>query len=963
MHRLIANIVAQIMLLLAFSLSTLCAQELSYRQFTIEDGLPSNQVYEICQDKNRYIWFGTENGLSRFDGANFKNFTIHDGLPDTEILGMYEDSKNRIWLKTLNGKIGFIRDGKFYNGQNTPFLKGQSLENVITEIVEDKKGNLYFLSKYYYLHLKPNDIFTKKSLPDRIPLQAKAKNGDVYLFSPISLLDSIIYLAPDLVETKYQDHLFVPTQQLQFIQRYNNWMTIKKILQIEPSEQNAIVENVSSEFIEYNGDKWIYGITTPLQKLSYKGDRLNVESWGDDLLMSYAMVDQTNNLWFGSPDKGAFLIRAFNSYNYKVGKHLKGGNLNSFHLDKKNKKLYTGSVDACINVISEQGVRSKKYSRVESNSPKIRSLKTDKQENLWVVYDLKIDKLNGETLKPVSDFIFQLHGSPKFISLQKDSLIGYLASSRNTHSFSYEKNNVISDNLNIYNSRSTCLYFEEQNERLWIGTPSGLLYSDKGSTVNPKSKLLSDDPISFINKVDSTLIVGTNGKGIVLLKNNQIRRLTMEDGLASNLIRSIYIHKDKSIWIATNQGLSVLKSTHPDSLQFFTLNKDNGLISNEVLDCDILDSTLYVLSTQGVTILNLADIDDQQAHPIINIEKILVNNVAINKDSLTLLNHQQNNLRILFNCVHFGNRSELEYSYKLKGYHQDWQRTNNTDLLFEKLQPGKYQLELQAVIKDNKSLNSNIIEFEIIPAFYQRTWVQVLAALLLILAIAFFIRALFEREKKKNKIKNRLLQLEHIALQSQMSPHFIKNALGAIQHLMIKKDVRTANKYLITFGELITQFLKQADQSTIKVKDEIDVLNLYLSIEKLRFENNFQYTIDCQTDDLLESEFPSMMIQPLVENSILHGFRDLGRDKINQVNISLKAHGDDYIICTIADNGLGMDKKKEQKYRVKKSGIALKNIKERISLLSLQYPQTSFKILQTDSSGTSIELCLPVRIR
>jgi len=280
-------------------------------------------------------------------------------------------------------------------------------------------------------------------------------------------------------------------------------------------------------------------------------------------------------------------------------------------------------------------------------------------------------------------------------------------------------------------------------------------------------------------------------------------------------------------------------------------------------------------------------------------------------------------------------------------------------LVFEQLRPNKYILELYATIDDKKS-QSKIISFNIIPAFHQRRIVQLLGLCLMTFGVFSFTRYILKREKEKGKIEKRLVQLEQVALQAQMNPHFIKNSLGAIQHLMIKKDVRTANKYLIVFGELITQLLRQSDQSQIKILDEIKILELYLSIEKLRFDNNFDYKIICHDKEIVDYKIPSMMIQPLVENAIVHGFKDMAKHRNNAITIHLYPKND-YLICTVEDNGLGIrPASNTQSIVSKRHGIAMKNIKERISLLAIKNPKTDFNIIKTDSTGTIIKLCLPL---
>ena len=138
----------------------LFAQIPGFTQFNNNNGLPSNTVYDISQDENGFIWIATDYGLSRFDGLSFKNFTIADGLPDNEILYFFKDSKQRIWLVGFNGKLGYLQNNKFYNSSNQSFLKDLNFNTFVSDIFEDSKNNIWFLQ--YVNKIKKLDNTTKK---------------------------------------------------------------------------------------------------------------------------------------------------------------------------------------------------------------------------------------------------------------------------------------------------------------------------------------------------------------------------------------------------------------------------------------------------------------------------------------------------------------------------------------------------------------------------------------------------------------------------------------------------------------------------------------------------------------------------------------------------------------------------------------------------------------------------------
>ena len=118
------------------------AQEYSYLHYNISDGLAGATVYCITQDKDGFIWTGTEAGVSRFDGTHFKNFTTEDGLPDLEIIQIFSDSKGRVWMAPFQKSVCYYYQGKIHNQQNDSLLSRIHLRNNIHAFAEDSEGNM-----------------------------------------------------------------------------------------------------------------------------------------------------------------------------------------------------------------------------------------------------------------------------------------------------------------------------------------------------------------------------------------------------------------------------------------------------------------------------------------------------------------------------------------------------------------------------------------------------------------------------------------------------------------------------------------------------------------------------------------------------------------------------------------------------------------------------------------------------
>jgi LytS/YehU family sensor histidine kinase len=211
-------------------------------------------------------------------------------------------------------------------------------------------------------------------------------------------------------------------------------------------------------------------------------------------------------------------------------------------------------------------------------------------------------------------------------------------------------------------------------------------------------------------------------------------------------------------------------------------------------------------------------------------------------------------------------------------------------------------------------------------------------------------------------IEKELFEIQQKALQLQMNPHFIFNSLNAIQSFVIANDTDKAIHYLSKFSQLMRLILTNSGETSIPLKEELKAVRHYIDIERLRFDNKF----DCQisVDPEIDQEFieiPPMIIQPFVENAILHGLIHSNAEGHIKIDIRLQ---DDYLFCSIEDNGVGREKAQQIR---ESSGIKRKSrgviiTKERLEILNKQ-SQDKFAVRVIDlkdaagnPTGTRVEL-------
>ncbi len=182
------------------------------------------------------------------------------------------------------------------------------------------------------------------------------------------------------------------------------------------------------------------------------------------------------------------------------------------------------------------------------------------------------------------------------------------------------------------------------------------------------------------------------------------------------------------------------------------------------------------------------------------------------------------------------------------------------------------------------------------------------------------------------KNRERTLQLEQNVLRSQMNPHFIFNALIAIQSFIYKNESTMAGKYLSNFAKLMRSILEDSKEEFISLSTEINTLTYYLELQRLRFDNQFEFQIE--VDPTLETDLiflPPMLTQPFIENSIEHGFLGLERKGFISLKISAK---NDCLEIHLNDNGVGLSNQEKQETH---TSMATRITKERLALLQRKY--------------------------
>lgn len=938
------------------------AQEYNYVRYDTKDGLAGSTVYDICQDRDGFIWFATEAGLSRFDGTRFKNFTTADGLPDAEVLKLYTDHTGRVWIAPFKNTVCYYYQGKIYTAANDSLLKKVKLNTSITGIVGDRDDNILlcrFDAGAYLLQTRKGQ---EKFMDLTVLYGRKFLHGHPNFTGREGLIlstgDSSFLLVDDHLQPMWSRRL--PSKVLITLVRYDS--VVKYI--DRPMEPNGTFvkydtsqKQVKTLFITSNEGAWMIDTLRfdRFEEVFLKGKPIN-SVW----------IDYEKNIWFGTAGEGVYKLVSRNFKTYFTGNK----NAEVFSLAKDNDRILAGVGYNRMYSITGARVDSVSFSQQFSHvlkrytSNRLMSIKKVTNDDLILGFDLFLFKRSSSGRSIINYTTYPIKSIDE---IDRETLL--VGTGRNTMRVR-EKDLRILDT--IWPHRSTAVSYYDG--KFYVGSVAGLYVVSKEKT----SRYLGDSfpalryrTACFATPADGSLWIATYGGGIVGMKGNRIiGHLTTEQGLSSNICRSLFADKH-FLWVGTDKGINKIDLSQP-SYPVHHYSIADGLPSNIINTIYVDSNTVYVGSPAGLTYFDESKVSDYSRCDL-RILDVSVSGQSRPLQKAYTLDYYDNNLKIEFAGISFKSGGDILYHYRLKGLRDTWDSTRQNLLEYPSLPSGSYQLELLAINKFGVTSNTVVIPFLIETPFWQTWWFKVLivglAIGMTVMILTWRFRTVQQREQERATLRQQINSLEQLALRSQMNPHFIFNCLNSIQHFIIKNDLETTNQYLTEFAHLIRQTMDSAEKGTISIDHEVKYLTRYIELEKMRFGHSFDYSI--VTDERIDKEFihiPSMILQPYVENSIRHGIRHK-KDGKGLIEIKFEQPGDQ-LLCIVDDNGIGRENARRFRSRMhveyQSKGMSL--AAERIKALNRQYAESvTIEIVdKTDSlnnpAGTRINIYFPNKL-
>ena len=940
------------------------AQEYAFKNYTTKDGLPSSETYHVLQDAKGYIWIGTDMGVARFDGEEFRTFDSSHGIPGSTVFELFEDHSGAIWFYNFSNRLSYFKNDSIYefrhNNKILPHLREGANVMFKNSFYVDSLNRIYFsMSNSGLLLIDEHGNVSSKYSGYGKTFRYLADYGfeKVFLHADDALPDDsadefVAFMHEDIensgglnVSSKSDDNKIVFASKKKLLIFYDG-----KIREKEFEHSIIYTKFINNDLLAigffYNGAAF-YSISK---------DQV-VYSFLPGQSVSSIMQDRSGSFWFSTLNSGVFFLSGLSVLNYLVDNN----QINA--LKSYNNNLYIAQTGGYFYVLDSNGGLKKQYYSEDASE---------------IVYDFLIDDTtfligsNRNIYSKTSQGAFKRYSNEAYdknLSVKRlckwneDTLVV-------GHSYGL---NMYTHNKLLYNSVFQDSLFMRVNALLKIGKDSLLIagqttvYGFNKKSIHDLSRKYPSLNIRILDMAqlsDSIVLFATKGAGLLMLKGDKMYRFTEKDGLISNFVTRVLLADSNCVWIGSNKGVQQL---HIDCsfhkiIDEVRVSGVNGMVSNEVNDLCLVDSSLFVATKHGLSKIDLRTYKRNLQAPKVFIKKILLDNKKAPIDSVLYISPEMKTIGIHYSAISFRNRKDLNYGYLLEGIDDDWIETQSTVLQFTTLPHGEYVLWIKAQNEDGVWSTPLKLKLIVHPKIWQYWWFIVLSCAIVLFVGFSLYRRWLKEYMRKTKMTQDILELKQISLRQQMNPHFIFNTLNSIQLYILEKDTFSSHKYLSFFAKLMRQTLDNSRYSKILLKEELKALEFYLELEMLRFDDKISYEISVSDDDILYYKVPTLIIQPFVENSIWHGLmHKQGKGKI-RIDLQEK---NNKIICRISDDGVGRQKRTEIEKQQHKS-MGTKILNERMELLNSIY-KDEFKIMYIDlfdeknvPSGTIVELTIPI---
>ena len=917
-----------------------------------ESELKNDEIYSVLQTDDERLYVTTNQGLYQYRHGRMIDFDLLSNQKGASLFNLISNNKNEVFCFNLSGQIFKVEGSKLILYAEIPkkYLGHQLWMSF------DKKDNLIFASKGIIklkeqkieeiLYKKNNSISTFNKLPDGRIAILTYQDSHILVWNG----NSITYNEDkELTKTgsEHSNGIVLANGKL---------FNLLKTTKINEKSDRRFFKQFKSEEVWLRNMRGI-----GIEILNISNSIVNVKDYFfTDVFISDVFQAKDGTLFFGTYGLGLFVVPNLEAK--AIVTHDFANSQESIVADDNGNVFTSGSFSSIIHY-------KKKLSIIRASehllSPKLFLLK-DNPLPIFNKYPQLF--LNNQLVSGHVKNIQQIDSTLLFATSLGISKYGKDFVLNNGFWDMQPNKSYSHKNISYFNSikeRCRDILYRKSDTILFIATNTALF---KLNSLGNKEELTFQGNSVSVNKllyVDNELWCATQKNGVLTYKDDSLKqKFRIPDELGHSFVSKVILDENL-VYISHKKGFQIYNLL---TGSWNTIGTAEGIKNGTVKDFSVTNEKIWFIANNQVISLPIKKTKNRQVKFDIQIDSIKVSDNKINTQKTNVFPYDKNKFTFHINFKGILAEAEAEMKYQLIGLDEKPKTIHPYENLIEykSLPPNEYSFEISSTYRGD---NSPKVTYDfIIKLPYWKTWWFYTAIILILTSITLtFVYYRVEKIRKENtqntreiELKKNLIESELKVLRSQINPHFIFNSLNSIQDLVLQGDTDASYDYIEMFSALVRNALNYSNQNFISLNREVDFLKTYLELEKLRFGDEFNYNINFHNLSE-ELQLPSLVLQPFVENAIVHGLFQKKGEKILNIDFKLD---NNLLICNIADNGIGRDAAKKIKKRQSRSykSYALNALDKRLNILREKYAgDIGYSIFDiTDNvTGTRVEIKLP----
>lgn len=969
----------------------------AHRAWTKRDGLPQNTVEAIAQTPDGYLWFGTVEGLVRFDGSTFRVFNVRN-TPQLEmnyVSALWTARDSSLYIGNYAGTILRMRDGVLH-----PVARPKGLEHLmIRRMLEDSRGDLWVATTNGLLVVRGDSVRRVYTVADGLPANVilsvcEADDGRIFAATVAGIWVS----AGDCFEpwmrgmtTKTSlpfDYSFTQKQSLDAIptdllcdRKGSLWIATRSrgLFRYSggsltsyggmPGLKDASIQRLAQD---HRGTIWIGTAGHGLWR--YANGAFSSYTTEDGLSADEIMSlfdDREGNFWVGTSSAGVNRFTNSTFTTFRVGSSVVENMIWSIG-EGPDGTIFASSASGKI--FRSQGSRFEPMTAAEAGHDGIvAAFLTDRSGTFWVGGSDGLVRVRDGKGRKVFPWAVSALAEDRYGRLWVAGLkgVGIMDGAAFTPVTISELKAVYDVREILFDRADRVFLVTRSNGMLRFGLPSADRRSIDTATVQWSS--LGDGPAPpwvVAATMDSlgTVWITTMGSGLRVFRGDSVRVLTPSDGLPEEVMYTGLDDHNGSMWFSSNSGvhrvriadLYALLNRRVRRVAFESFGLSDGMYSdecnggNQASALRTRDGRLWFPTTAGVGMVDPRRIPVNTVPPSVVIERLVVDNVEGTTRSGSDYPPGNGELEFHFMGMSFGAPERVRYRYLLEGFNRQWiDAGDRHDAFYTNIPPGTYRFRVQAVNGSGTwNLDGAAVTFTLRPHFYQTSAFILLVSvgtIGLVLVGLYMYKRYRDREVISSQLESELARAQVQILEMQLQPHFLFNTLNSIM-VLIHQDPDLASRMVARLSEFLRLTLDSAGMQEVTLQRELEFLEKYLHIERIRFGDRLQ--IDQRVDPaVLDALVPNLILQPIVENAIRHGVSR----KRGPAMIAVSAErSNGSVTLHVRDNGVGLPTRDGGGL---KEGIGIRNTRQRLH--HLYGDDFTFTLESPPEGGVDVVLRLP----